>query len=191
MSKENKNDMKKDEQVQEEIKEQDLNETAEEIMEEDEASEEPKDELEEAKIEFQELKDKHLRLFAEFENFKKRSFKEKVETLSMAAKDTLVELLPILDDFDRAKLNAEDENNEEPFSEGVNMVYNKLYATLKGMGLEEMETNGQPFDADKHEAVTHIPAPNDEMKGKVVDTILKGYTLKDKIIRYAKVVVGK
>ncbi len=193
MSKDNKNNMDQEteEQLQEEVKEESVNleenqeETAE-IQEEQEI-----DELEQLKTEKKELNDKFLRLFAEFENFKKRTFKEKVETLSTAAKDTLVSLLPILDDFDRAKLNAEDENSKEPFSEGVNMVYNKLYSTLKGLGLQEMVTNGEAFNPDFHEAITEIPAPDEEMKGKIIDTVLKGYKLKDKIIRHAKVVVGK
>ena len=100
-------------------------------------------------------------------------------------------LLPVLDDFDRAKKNAEDENSTEVFSEGVNLVYNKLYAVLKQKGLEPMETNGEVFDPELHESITEIPAPSDELKGKIVDTIEKGYVLKDKIIRHAKVVIGK
>jgi molecular chaperone GrpE len=100
-------------------------------------------------------------------------------------------LLPVLDDFDRAKKNADDENSAETFSEGVSLVYQKLYNILKQKGLEPMETNGQPFDPELHDAITEIPAPTDDMKGKVVDTVEKGYMLNDKIIRHAKVVVGK
>ena len=111
--------------------------------------------------------------------------------MSNAAKDTLSKLLPVLDDFDRAKRISDDEGSEEVFPDGVTMVYNKLHTTLKGLGLSEMETTGEVFDAEMHEAVTEIPAPNEEMKGKVVDTIEKGYLLNDKIIRHAKVVVGK
>ena len=138
-----------------------------------------------------ELNDKYLRLLAEFENYKKRTVKEKIDLMSSAAKDTLSKLLPVLDDFDRAKKISDDEGSEEVFPDGVTMVYNKLHSTLKGIGLTEMETNGEVFDSEMHEAVTEIPAPNDEMKGKVIDTIEKGFLLNDKIIRHAKVVVGK
>ena len=147
--------------------------------------------MEKMKQEHGELKDKYLRLFAEFENYKKRTFKEKLELMKTAAQDTMSALLPVLDDFDRAKKNADNENTEETFSEGVNLVYNKLYSVLKSKGLETMESNGEVFDPELHEAITEIPAPTPELKGKIVDTIEKGYTLKDKIIRHAKVVIGK
>lgn len=148
-------------------------------------------ENEELTIQVAELKDKHLRLFAEFDNFKKRNVKEKLEMMSSAARDTLSALLPVLDDFDRAKKNAEDESSTEPFSEGVMLVYNKLHNTLKNKGLQPMESTGEVFDPELHEAITEIPAPTEDMKGKVIDTIETGYLLNDKIIRYAKVVVGK
>jgi molecular chaperone GrpE len=147
--------------------------------------------MEKLRQEHGELKDKYLRLFAEFENYKKRTFKEKLELMKTAAQDTMSALLPVLDDFDRAKKNAEDQSTEEIFSEGVNLVYNKLYSVLKNKGLEAMESNGEVFDPELHEAITEIPAPTSELKGKIVDTIEKGYTLKDKIIRHAKVVTGK
>ncbi len=137
-----------------------------------------------------ELKDKYLRLFAEFDNYKKRTIKEKIELMRTAAQDTLTALLPVLDDFDRAKKIADDENTQEHFSEGVNLVYQKLYKVLKQVGLEPMDTEGA-FDPELHEAITEIPAPDESMKGKIVDTVEKGYLLKDKIIRHAKVVVGK
>lgn len=138
-----------------------------------------------------ELKDKYMRLLAEFDNFKKRTIKEKIEFMRTAAQDTMTALLPVLDDFDRAKKNADDENSVEQFSEGVELVYNKLHSVLKQSGLEPMETDGESFDAEFHEALTEIPAPTEEMKGKIIDTIERGYKLKDKIIRHAKVVVGK
>ena len=147
--------------------------------------------MEKLRQEHGELKDKYLRLFAEFENYKKRTFKEKLELMKTAAQDTMSALLPVLDDFDRAKKNAEDQSTEEIFSEGVNLVYNKLYSVLKNKGLEAMESNGEVFDPELHEAITEIPAPTSELKGKIVDTIEKGYTLKDKIILHAKVVNGK
>ncbi len=139
----------------------------------------------------QELKDKFLRLAAEFDNYKKRTLREKVEMMKTAAQDTVSALLPVLDDFDRAKKNAEGENSKETFSEGVSLVYQKLYNILKQKGLQPMDSTGQDFDPELHEAITEIPAPSEEMKGKVVDTIEKGYKLNDKIIRHAKVVVGK
>ncbi|MBT8190535.1 MAG: nucleotide exchange factor GrpE [Saprospiraceae bacterium] len=150
-----------------------------------------KKEAETLKSELEESKDKHLRLFAEFENYKKRTIRERLELMKTAAEGTISSILSVLDDFDRAKKSAEDENNDESFSEGVTLVYNKLYSVLKSKGLKEMETNGEVFDPELHEAITEIPAPNDELKGKVVDTIEKGYYLNDKIIRFAKVVVGK
>jgi len=131
-----------------------------------------------------ELKDKHLRLLAEFENYKKRTVRERLDLMSTASKDVILALLPVMDDFDRAKKNTD-------FSEGMNLVYNRLNATLQSLGLKEMESNGQPFDAELHDAITEIPAPNEDLKGKVMDTIEKGYLLNDKIIRHAKVVVGK
>jgi len=151
----------------------------------------PEEEIVELKQQVGELKDKYLRVYAEFENFRKRSVREKLDMMKTAAQDTMSVLLPVLDDFDRAKKNAEDENSTEPFSEGVMMVYNKLSNTLKQKGLKEMETNGEDFDPELHEAITEIPAPSDDMKGKIIDTIEKGYYLNDSILRHAKVVVGK
>lgn len=144
-----------------------------------------------AQKEINDLKDKYMRLYAEFENFKRRTAKEKLDMIAMASKDTITTLLPVLDDFERAKKNAEDPNSAEQFSEGVLLVYDKLNKTLKNKGLERMESNGVDFDPEYHEAITEIPAPTEEMKGKVIDTVEAGYFLNDKIIRYAKVVVGK
>jgi len=149
------------------------------------------DEITELKQELGESKDKYLRLYAEFDNFKKRSLREKIDYMKTASSGTVKALLPVLDDFDRAKKSADDEGTEEYFSEGVMMIYNKIHSTLKAQGLEAMTSTGEPFDPELHEAVTEIPAPSEEMKGKVIDTIESGYLLKDKIIRHAKVVVGK
>lgn len=154
-------------------------------------AEEEVSELDQLKNELGESKDKHLRLYAEFENFKKRTVKEKLDLMRNAAQDTISNLLPVMDDFDRAKSSAEDAGTEESFSEGVMLVYNKLHSTLENMGVTAMESTGEVFDPELHEAVTEIPAPDESMKGKIVDTILTGYYLNDKIIRYAKVVVGK
>ena len=138
-----------------------------------------------------ESKDKYLRLFAEFDNFKKRNIRERMDFLKNAGQDALSAMLPIVDDFDRAKATAEDEKTEESFSEGIALVYNKLYSVLEGKGLKKMESTGQVFDPELHEAITKIPAPNEEMKGKVIDTIESGFYLNEKIIRFAKVVVGE
>lgn len=143
------------------------------------------------KAENEELKDKYLRLFAEFENFRKRTVRERLDLTKTAAQETLSVLLPVLDDFDRAHKIAADPATEETFTEGVTLVYNKLNQVLRQTGLRRMESNGEPFDPEYHEAVTEIPAPAEELKGKVLDTIEPGYFLHDKIIRYAKVVVGK
>lgn len=150
-----------------------------------------KKENEELQAKADELQDKYLRLFAEFDNYKKRTIKEKMDLMATAAKSTMSALLPVLDDFDRAKHNAEREDSTEPFSEGVSLVYQKLHNILAQKGLEAMDSTGELFDPELHEAITEIPAPTGEMKGKVVDTIEKGYKLKDTIIRHAKVVVGK
>ena len=185
-----------------ELENPELENTLEDAMEEQESTEakekKPKKkgkkaalELEEKNQELGELKDKYLRLQAEFDNFRKRTMKEKLEFMVTAGRDTISVLLPVLDDFDRAKKNAEDENSTEPFSEGVMLVYDKLYKNLEQKGLKAMESTGEEFDPELHEAITEIPAPNEEMKGKVMDTVEKGYFLKDKIIRHAKVVVGK
>ncbi|NRB51583.1 MAG: nucleotide exchange factor GrpE [Saprospiraceae bacterium] len=138
-----------------------------------------------------ELKDKYLRLYAEFDNFKRRTVKEKLELMRTAAQDTMTALLPVLDDFDRAKKNAEDDSTTEVFTEGIQLVYQKLYSILTQKGLEPMESTGEVFDPELHEALTEIPAPSEDMKGKIIDTIEKGYKLGDKIIRHAKVVTGK
>lgn len=163
-----------------------------ENTEETNAPEEEVDEVTELRQQVGELKDKYMRLFAEFENYKKRSIREKIDWMKTASQDTLAALLPVLDDFDRAKKFAEGENgNGKGLGDGINLVYQKLYNTLKTKGLEPMESTGEVFDPELHEAITEIPAPTEDLKGKVVDTIEKGYQLGDKIIRHAKVVVGK
>lgn len=192
----NADDMEK-EMNEETTNQEETTETAQEEVKADKKSKKKnkkdslKTENEELKIQVGELKDKYLRLFAEFDNFKKRSVREKIDLMGTAAQDTLSSLLPVLDDFDRAKKNAEDENSTEQFSEGVTLVYNKLYTILSQRGLVPMVTTGEVFDPEFHEAITEIPAPTEELKGKVIDTIETGYKLKDKIIRHAKVVVGK
>jgi len=182
------------ESTMEELEQQEVADQNEEAAENEQTQEQQASagqELEALKMQNEELKDKYLRLYAEFENYKRRALKEKLDYMATAAQDTLTALLPVLDDFDRAKKAADAENSPEPFSEGVALVYHKLSTTLKNKGLTAMESTGKAFDPEFHEAVVEIPAPSEEMKGKVIDTIETGYQLKDKIIRYAKVVVGK
>lgn len=140
--------------------------------------------------EISEKDDRHLRLFAEFENFKRRNQREKLDLMETAGRKTMSALLPVLDDFDRAAKQAEqDEATKAVWDGGVGLIVKKLYTSLAGQGLKPMISTGETFDADLHEAITEIPSP--EMAGKVVDTVETGYFLNSKIIRHAKVVVGK
>jgi molecular chaperone GrpE len=145
---------------------------------------------EKLKLENAALNDKYLRLFAEFDNFKRRTQKERVELLQTAGKDVIISMLPVLDDFDRANKATENATDISAIREGVQLVHSKLKNILVQKGLKEMESINTPFDTDLHEAITKIPAPTDELKGKVIDELEKGYTLNDKVIRFAKVVVG-
>lgn len=136
-------------------------------------------------------KDKHLRLFAEFENYKRRTSKERVELFKTANQEVLQAMLPVLDDFDRALVEIS-KSEDENLLRGVTLIHEKLRNTLTSKGLEEVEVKaGDAFDADFAEAITQIPAPSDKMKGKIVDVIEKGYKLGDKIIRFPKVVIGQ
>tara|TARA_B100001175_G_scaffold180960_1_gene153571 strand:- start:311 stop:826 length:516 start_codon:yes stop_codon:yes gene_type:complete len=136
-------------------------------------------------------KDKFLRLFAEFENYKRRTAKERIELFSTASEEVMISLLPILDDFDRASAEIEKDNDNEIFK-GILLIKNKLFDSLKSKGLALIEVNkGDEFNADNHEAVTQISAPTKEMEGKIIDVIEKGYKLGEKVIRYPKVVIGK
>ena len=146
---------------------------------------------EQLQLDVKEQKDKYLRLFAEFENFRKRTSKERIELFKTASQDVMQAMLPVMDDFDRASKEI-NKSEETALVEGVNLIHNKLKEALKSKGLEVMNVNaGDTFDADLHEAVTQIPAPDKNMKGKIIDVLEKGYTLGDKIIRFPKVVTGK
>ena len=136
-------------------------------------------------------KDKFLRLFAEFENYKRRTAKERIELFSTASEEVMISLLPILDDFDRASVEIEKDQENETLK-GILLIKNKLFDSLKSKGLSVIEVKkGDEFNADDHEAVTQIPAPNKELQGKIIDIIEKGYKLGEKVIRYPKVVIGK
>ena len=134
--------------------------------------------------------DKYLRLYAEFDNYKRRVARERVELMQSAGKEIIANLLPVIDDFDRALKAFETTTAVEPLKEGVSLVGQKLKNILAQQGLKEMESIGKPFDAELQEAITNIPAPSDDLKGKVVDEVEKGYFLHDRVLRYAKVVVG-
>lgn len=143
------------------------------------------------KDELSQEKDKFLRLFAEFENYKRRTSKERIDLFSTASQDVIQSLLPVIDDFDRALIEMS-KHEETELSKGVKLIKNKLQSTLEQKGLSLIEVNnGDIFDSDIHEAVTQISAPNHELKGKIIDVIEKGYKLGDKVIRFPKVVIGK
>ena len=148
-------------------------------------------EIEQLKAEKAELNDRFLRLFSEFDNYKKRVSKEKLDLISTASEKVLVSLLPVIDDFERAIAANEKVEDINAIKEGFNLIYNKLVQMMKRFDVEEIQAKGEEFNTDFHEAVTHFPAQKEEDKGKVIDVTEKGYKLKDKVIRYAKVVVGQ
>jgi molecular chaperone GrpE len=148
------------------------------------------DPLEKANIELQEQKDKYLRLLAEFDNYKRRSARERVELSQTAGKEIIISLLDVLDDCDRAEKQLQQENNTKDLS-GVFLVFSKLRNLLQNRGLKAMESLHTEFDVEKQEAISEVPAPSPELRGKVIAEVMKGYYLNDKIIRFAKVIVGK
>jgi molecular chaperone GrpE len=148
-------------------------------------------ELDSLHAEIAEWKDKYLRQVAEFDNFRKRSARERLELLQTAGKDVIIPLLEVLDDCDRAQTQLSKSEDIVSLKEGLQLVFTKLRNTLQARGLKAMETKGQDFNPDLHEAITQIPAPTEALKEKVIDEVEKGYLLNDKIIRFAKVVVGK
>ncbi len=179
---------KKEDIQEEELKNEQENTQVEENqdVEPNEAKEEPTAE-ELISIE----KDKFLRLFAEYENYKKRTSRERIELFKTAGQELMTSLLPVVDDFERALSHMEDDKEVE-LKKGVLLIYNKFYKTLEQKGLSKIETNnGDVFDAEIHEAITQIPAPSEDLKGKIIDCVEKGYKLGDKIIRYPKVVIGQ
>ncbi|NJB83874.1 nucleotide exchange factor GrpE [Wenyingzhuangia aestuarii] len=187
--------MSKKEDIQQEEKAVEEQVTAEQVEEtvetaENEAKEEVKEEPS-ADALIQAEKDKYLRLFAEFENYKKRTSKERMELFKTAGKDIIVSLLPVVDDFDRGMVEIAKSEDEE-LIKGVALIQDKLVKTLEQKGLTLVEVNqGDAFDADTQEAITQIPAPTEDLKGKVIDVIEKGYKLGDTIIRFPKVVIGQ
>ncbi len=185
-----------DEQVNEEMnelveeKEEETSGKSEENKEEQEDVPEQSEE-EKAIEKVNELNDKYLRLSAEYDNYRRRTLKEKMELTKTAGESTLLALLPVIDDFDRALAHMNDAKDIEALKEGINLIYSKFNDFLSQQGMKEIEAKEKDFDTDLHEAVTKIPAPSEEMRGKVIDCIEKGYTLHDKVVRFSKVVVGE
>ena len=139
----------------------------------------------------QDFKEKYIRLYSEYENYRKRTAKEKIDLITNASENVIKELIPILDDFERAIENNRKVEDVSVLKEGFDLIYSKMHKGLINQGLKPMEANGKDFDSEIHEAITKIPAPNEKLKGKVVDVIEKGYQINEKVIRYAKVVVGE
>ncbi|OIR05757.1 protein GrpE [mine drainage metagenome] len=148
-------------------------------------------ELEKLANELAEQKDKYIRLMAEFENFRRRTSKERLELIQTAGKDVIISLLEVMDDCDRAEKQLQSNADISVQKEGIQLVFNKIRSTLQNKGVKAMESIHTDFDVEKHEAITEVPAPDNKLKGKVIDEIQKGYYLNDKLIRFAKVVVGK
>ena len=168
----------------------DTNENGEAVIPEFEDVENVPSAVDVLKEELSTANDKYLRLYAEFDNFRRRTIKEREEARKMEGKDLIVSLLPVMDDFERALRSMENATDIAPVKEGVALIQNKLKNTLTQKGLKAMESIGNPFDPELHEAITNIPAPSEEWKGKVIDEMEKGYYLNDKVARFAKVIVG-
>lgn len=138
-----------------------------------------------------EINDKYLRLYSEFDNYRKRTIKERIELSKTASEEVIIDLLPVLDDFERAIKSNEESEDCKAIKDGINLIFTKFKGTLEKKGLKAIETQSNEFDTDFHEAITQIPAPSDDLKGKIVDEIEKGYQLGDKVIRFSKVVIGQ
>ena len=149
------------------------------------------EQIEKLENDLAEMKDRHIRLQAEFDNFRKRTLKEKTELIKSGGESVLANIIPVIDDLDRALASFTDVDDENPQKQGVTLIYNKFQDFLKQNGLKEIEAKEKDFDTDLHEAIVKIPAPTEELKGKVVDVVQKGYLLHEKVIRFAKVVVGE
>ena len=188
----NFNDMLKKKKKEDSDNTEDINTAVNEIEQEtdEQAAENAPSPVDTLKEELALANDKYLRLYAEFDNFRRRTIKEREDARKMEGKDLIVSLLPVLDDFERALRAMETATDVAPVKEGVTLIQNKLKGALNKTGLKEMETIGTPFDAELQEAITNIPAPTEDLKGKVVDEMEKGYFLNDKVVRFAKVIVG-
>ena len=173
-----------------EVEEPQLEDTATATVEEEQSSGKSAEEQLQDQLVIE--KDKFMRLFAEFENYKKRTSKERIELFKTASQDVIVSLLPVLDDFERALMHIEDDKEAEELRKGVLLIYTKLLTTLEQKGLAQIEVaQGDIFNADDHEAITQIPAPTEDLKGKIIDVVERGYKLGEKVIRFPKVVIGQ
>ena len=190
-------DPKEKEKMAEELNVEETKDTAEEQPQNDQAEEaaplthEEQLELEDAQAVIEEQKDKYLRLSAEFDNYRKRTMKEKAELILNGGEKSISSILPVIDDFERAIKTMETAKDVKAVKEGVELIYNKFMAVMAQNGVKVIETKDQPLDTDYHEAIAVIPAPSEEQKGKILDCVQTGYTLNDKVIRHAKVVVGE
>lgn len=192
-------DPKEKEKMAEELNVEETKDTAEEQPQNDQAEEaapltheeQLEKELEDARTVIEEQKDKYLRLSAEFDNYRKRTMKEKAELILNGGEKSISSILPIVDDFERALKNMETATDVAAVKEGVELIYNKFMSVLGQNGVKVIETKEQPLDTDYHEAIAVIPAPNEALKGKILDCVQTGYILNDKVIRHAKVVVGE
>ena len=192
-------DPKEKEKMAEELNVEETKDTVEEQPQNDQAEEaapltheeQLEKELEDAQAVIEEQKDKYLRLSAEFDNYRKRTMKEKAELILTGGEKSISSILPVIDDFERAIKTMETAKDVKAVKEGVELIYNKFMATLAQNGVKVIETKDQPLDTDYHEAIAVIPAPSEEQKGKILDCVQTGYTLNDKVIRHAKVVVGE
>ena len=191
---------KKDKEILEEAVNENINGTQEENIEENCAQQEEREltaeeklqqELDEANGKIAMLEDKYLRQVAEFDNYRKRTMKEKAELIKNGGERAIESILPVLDDFERALSNMSKNENSAEIMTGVELIYNKFVGILKQNGLQKIETDGAVFDTDFHEAIAMVPTPDEYLKGKVLDCIQAGYTLNDKVIRHAKVAVGE
>lgn len=169
-------------------------ESSEQINSNEEASTEiaeEKPDQQDFKAQYEDMKDKYLRLSAEFDNYRKRTLREKADILKYSAEDTLKDLLPVIDDLDRALKATETATDVVAVRDGLVLIINKFVEFIKSKGIKEIEAMGEEFNTDLHEAITKIPATDEKMKGRIVDVILKGYTINDKVMRFSKVVVGE
>ncbi len=191
---------KKDKEILEEAVNENINGTQEENIEENCAQQEEREqtveeklqqELDEANGKIAMLEDKYLRQVAEFDNYRKRTMKEKAELIKNGGERAIESILPVLDDFERALNNMSKDESSAEIMTGVELIYNKFVGILKQNGLQKIETDGAVFDTDFHEAIAMVPTPDENLKGKVLDCIQAGYTLNDKVIRHAKVAVGE
>lgn len=176
---------------EEKLKKETQNSVQEEAKLEQKSSKKMKEELDALEKKYNDLNDSHLRLVAEFDNYRKRTIREKGDLLKTAGESILVNILPLIDDFERGIKAMENTEDVKPVKEGIDLIYNKFLAFLNQNGVKTIETENQTFDMDLHEAITTIPAPSEDLKGKIVDCVSKGYTLNEKVIRFPKVVVGE